>query len=194
MARRSAPSSSRCVPKAWRKRVRVHVGRKSAQDGDALDDAADAARGQPRLAAFGQAAQLQIHKQRRSLHWLFFAGCGQRADRVPPNTCAAHRRPRRPAAHSAAFVLCRAPGSPHWPSECRRGSVPSARHCGCRIHKAFPESPGRAPANWLHRRAPNRPRGSSARWRARAADALAAAAWTRAMLHSARCIWCAPAT
>ena len=32
-------------------RVRVNVGGKPAQDGDALDDAADAARGEPRLAA-----------------------------------------------------------------------------------------------------------------------------------------------
>ena len=48
-------------------RVRMNVGREAAQNGDALDDAADAARGQPRLAAgLAQPAQLQIEKERRS--------------------------------------------------------------------------------------------------------------------------------
>ncbi len=39
--------------------VGVNVGRKAAQDGDALDDAANAARGETRLAAVLEAAQTE---------------------------------------------------------------------------------------------------------------------------------------
>src|ERR1035438_470015 len=45
--------------------VRMHLGGKAAQNRDPLDDAANAARGQPRLTArFAQAAQLQIEEDR----------------------------------------------------------------------------------------------------------------------------------
>ena len=45
----------------------MHVGWQAAQDGDALYDAAHAARSETRLTAFGQAAQLQIDEERRSI-------------------------------------------------------------------------------------------------------------------------------
>ena len=47
-------------------RVRMHVRGQAAKNGDALDDAAHAAGGEPRLAAgFIEAAQLQIDEERR---------------------------------------------------------------------------------------------------------------------------------
>ena len=51
--------SSECVAQG----VRVNVRGKAAQDGDALDDASDAACGEARLAAALKAAQLQIEKE-----------------------------------------------------------------------------------------------------------------------------------
>ena len=45
--------------------VRMHVRRQAAQDGDALDDASDAARGEASLTALLEAAQLQIEKESR---------------------------------------------------------------------------------------------------------------------------------
>jgi len=51
----------------------MHVGGEAAQNGDALDDAADAARGEARFSAgLAQAAQLQVEKQGRGFNSLPF--------------------------------------------------------------------------------------------------------------------------
>ena len=54
-------------PEGVAQRVRMHVGGEAAQNGDALDDASDATRGQARLARFAEAAQLQVEEERGRL-------------------------------------------------------------------------------------------------------------------------------
>ena len=55
--------------------VRVNVGGQAAQDGDALDDAADAARGETGLAAFLKATQLQIEEESRRVEAMVVVQC-----------------------------------------------------------------------------------------------------------------------
>jgi len=52
-------------PEGVAQRVRMDVGREAAQDGDALDDAGDTARGEARfMTRLAETAQLEAHKKR----------------------------------------------------------------------------------------------------------------------------------